>query len=330
MEINYRIRAILEEHYGITVTCIKQRTGGWSALAFFIEDKNKRYFLKVFNKKRPSSVQWICAIDKYIPLVQWLHDNTPLHNNIVSPIFTKHQDNKCEDEGYVYLLSEYIEGITVAENYLSHIQINELAKILGILHESTAIIPSELMEKQVKETFDIDFCDSLFSFINNDLHVKDDAVLQIVKPYSSCLLELTQKMRHLSNILKDNRQQFVICHADAHNWNLMQGENLMLIDWENIKLAPQEQDLILNVTEPYAVKFLSEYKRYMNYDRPDFDAFEFYYLKRKLEDILAWIMDLREEELIKSEDITLEYLKSNLRSCTHINSFRSDLKKVFI
>ena len=102
MEINKRIEAILKKYYDIEVTHIEQRTGGWSALAFLIEDECNKYFLKVYNKKRPSIAQWICAIDRYIPLVKWLQDNTILKSNIVSPIFTKLGSNKCEDEEYVY------------------------------------------------------------------------------------------------------------------------------------------------------------------------------------------------------------------------------------
>lgn len=330
MEINNRIATVLEEYYDISPTCIEKITGGWSALAFFIQDDSKKYFLKVFNKKRPSVAQWISAIDRYIPLVQWLQDNTILHNNIVSPIFTNFQSNKCEDEEYVYLLSEYIEGNTIGENILSSDQISELAKILGILHQSTASIPNELKELQVKENFDIEFCDYLSAFICDDLHTKNDVVLQIVAPYTSYLLELIERMKVLSNSLKSKPQQFVLCHSDAHNWNIMQGQEMILIDWEGLKLAPQEQDLILNLTEPYVAQFLYEYKKYMNYDKPDLEAFEFYYLKRILEDIGSWIRDLREEGLVKSENLTLELLKLNLSACTRVEHFRENLKKVFI
>lgn len=329
MEINNRIEAILKEYYDIEVTLIKQQTGGWSALAFFIEDERNKYFLKVYNKKRPSITQWIGAIDRYIPLVKWLQDNTILKNNISSPIFTKLNSNKCEDEEYVYLLSDYIEGTTIGENTLTHNQINELARILGVLNESTSSVPYELKERLTKETFEIEFCDSLASFIYNDLHMKEDVVLLTVEPYTAYLLDLIDRMRLLSRSLKLKTPQFVLCHADAHNKNIMQGQNMMLIDWECLKLAPQEQDLILNITKPYAAQFLFEYKKYVKYDEPDIDAFEFYFLKRKLEDIWEWIKQLRVEGLVRTEDITLKLLKSTLRDCTNLHNFRSDLKKFF-
>lgn len=329
MAINDQIAAVLKEYYGIAAASIEEKVGGWSALAFLIEDESNKYFLKVYNKKRPSAAKWIQAIDRYNPLVKWLHDNTILKNNVASPILTKSESYKCEDEEYVYLLSEYIEGTTIAENSLSRKQINELARILGVLHSITTSTPNELKGQQIKESFDIEFCDLLSSFIYKDLYLKDDVVLQVVKPYTHWLLDNIDRMRFLSSTLKHKPQQFVLCHADAHNWNIMQGENMVLIDWEGLKLAPQEQDLILNITEPYAVQFLGEYKKYMIYDKPDLDALEFYFLKRKLEDIWEWIKDLRIEGLVKSEDTTLKLLKLTLNDCTHIEGFRLNLKKIF-
>nr|WP_255723524.1 aminoglycoside phosphotransferase family protein [Sporosarcina sp. ACRSL] len=321
--------AILNKFYGIEATFIEQRPGGWSALAYEVQDRNNKYFLKVYNKNKPSVVRWIHAIDIYTPLVKWLHDQTDLKHHIINPILTLSDQNKCEDSEFVYVLSEYIEGVTIGENQLSSDQVNELAKILGILHNNTSMITNELKELQIKETYSTELCDSLFSFIHHDLDQKDDGLLVMVKPYIDSLKENIERIRTLSNKLANKQHNFVLSHSDAHNWNVMQSRNLMLIDWECLKLAPQEQDLILFVTESYAKQFLHEYKKYMNYDTPDFDAFEFYYLKRILEDIWEWINDLRYEGLVKSEDVTLNFLKLNLEACTRTGRFRSELQKVF-
>ncbi|WML56470.1 aminoglycoside phosphotransferase family protein [Neobacillus sp. PS2-9] len=329
MEINNRITAILIENYGIEATSIEQRPGGWSALAFFVEDQCKKYFLKVYNKRKPSIAPYIDAIDRYTPLIKWMYNHTDLKNNLANPIFTKYKSNKCEDEQYVYLLSEYIEGTTIGDKQLSQNHVNELAKILGLLHMNTSNIPNGLKQQQVNENFDIDFCENLYSFIKKDLENKDNRVLEIVKPYTGTLLEKINRKRYLSNTLISKPYQFVLSHADAHNWNVMQGEYLVLIDWECLKLAPQEQDLILIITEPYAGQFVNEYRKYMKYESPDFDAFEFYFLKRKLEDIWEWIKNLRFEGHIRSEEVTLELLKLSLDSCTRTESFRSEIQEVF-
>lgn len=329
MSINNTLMTLLSDYYDIKATHIEEQTSGWSALAFSIEDQSNKYFLKVYNKRRPSIKQWIEAIDRFTPLVKWLYDHTDLKNNIVSPIYTKLGQYKCEDEEFVYLLSDYIDGTTIGENTLTSSQVEELARILGVLHKSTAIIPNEMKAQQINETFEIGYCYSLSSFMQNDLDQINDKLFELMKPYTQTLYETIDRMKYLSNTLKSKQFDFVLSHADAHNWNLMQGHNLMLIDWECLKLAPQEQDLILNITDPYAKPFLSEYKKYIDYDSPDIEALEYYWLKRKLEDIWELIKDLRFEGLFKSEERTLNLLKWILNECTRIESFRANLKSVF-
>ncbi len=329
MTINIQILVILKEYYGIEATNIEQQIGGWSALAFLIRTESEKYFLKVYSKDRPSIAQWIYAIDRYVPLVKWLHNNTILKDNIINPIYTKFNSYKCEDDKYVYVLFEYVEGDTIGENSLNYYQINELAKIIGLLHGSTSTIPYELKEQFINENFDIEFCDRLTSFIADDLFAKEDALLFTVKPYIECLSDLINRISQLSDSLKHKPTQFVVCHSDAHNWNIIQSNSLVLIDWECLKLALPEQDLVLFAAEPYAMQFLFEYKKYVTYNVPNIDAFEFYYIKRKLEDIWEWIKQLRIEGLVLPEDKTLEFMKSNLQDCAKIDYFRSDLVKIF-
>ncbi|WP_409295357.1 aminoglycoside phosphotransferase family protein [Peribacillus sp. SCS-26] len=329
MEIENLIPHILKVNYGIEAAKIEPCTGGWSALAFKVTDEKDTYFLKVYDKNRASIVRWIDAIENYTPLVKWLHDHTELKRNLADPILTNSQEYNGDDDRYVYVLSQYIEGSTIGGGQLSRDEVSELARMIGVLHKSTAAISRELKERQAKELFEIDFCDSLSSFIHDDLQKKDDIILKMVSPYTGVLLDNIERIKYVSRTLKDKTHQYVLCHADVHNWNIMRGENLMLIDWECAKLAPVEQDLILIVTEPYARQFLDEYKRHIEYNTPDLDAYEFYYLKRILEDIWEWIGDLRFEGLVKSEAETLEYLKLNLEACTRTGGFRPRIQNLF-
>ena len=59
MDRERRIKVILEEHYNIHAKRIVQLKGGWSALAYLIVDDKKKYFLKVYDKSRAASTNWI-------------------------------------------------------------------------------------------------------------------------------------------------------------------------------------------------------------------------------------------------------------------------------
>lgn len=321
-----QIDTILKEHYNIRAKRIVQHKGGWSALAYLISDHDQKYFLKVYDKKRSSSTKWINAVDQYMPIVEWLRGHTALKKHVVKPILTNTEMYACADEDYVYVLSAFIDGYTIGNNPLKIGQVNEIAKILGTLHRSTEDVPAHLIEQLPRENFNIEFCRSLYKFIKNDLLLKHDVVLRVVKPFTSYLLDNIKRMKYLADMLKKKSNQYVLCHGDAHYWNMIQSKRIKLIDWECAILAPPEQDLILHVTGKNPEPFLSFYRQYIPSNELDLDALEFYFLKRRLEGIWQWIKDLRSKETIKSQEETLKLLRINLIECTKVTSFRAYLE----
>ena len=326
MDREKQMRAILKEHYNIHAKRIVQIKGGWSAFAYLIVDSNRKYFLKVYDKKRTSSTKWINAIDQYMPIVEWLRGHTALKKHVVKPMLTNSEMYTCEDEEAVYILSAFVDGYTVGSSPLKLGQVNEIAKILGTLHRSTEDLPAHLMKQLPRENFDIGFCRSLFSFIKNDLLSKHDAVLRTVKPFTGYLLDNIKRMKYLAETLKKKPKQYVLCHGDAHYWNMIQSKHIKLIDWECANLAPPEQDLILHIAGQNAELFLSVYRKYITSYELDLDALEFYFLKRRLENVWEWIQDLRSKEAIKSQEETLKLLRINLIECTKVTSFRAYLE----
>ena len=134
-------------------------------------------------------------------------------------------------------------------------------------------------------------------------------------------------MNDLADTLKKKSLQYVLCHGDAHYWNMIQSKRIKLIDWECAMLAPPEQDLILHVTGQHTASFLATYRKYVQTKELDLDALEFYFLKRRLEGIWQWIQDLRNHEVIKSQEETVKLLKLNLIECTKVTRFRAYLEK---
>ena len=329
MDREKRIQVILEEHYNIHAKRIVQLKGGWSALAYLIVDDKKKYFLKVYDKSRAASANWIKAIDQYMPIVEWLHGHTKLKKHVVKPTLTNTEMYSCDDGDMVYVLSSFIEGYTIGNRPLKREQVNEIAKIIGILHRSKDDVPKHLIKKLPQENFNIEFCRSLFAFIKKDLLSKQDVVLRIVRPFTGYLLDNIKRMKYLAETLKKKPKQYVLCHGDAHYWNMIQGKRIKLIDWECAMLAPPEQDLILHVTGQNTETFLDFYKQYGSSHELDLDALEFYFLKRRLEGIWEWIQDLRNEEVIKSKEETVRLLKLNLIECTKVTGFRAYLETVY-
>lgn len=106
-----------------------------------------------------------------------------------------------------------------------------------------------------------------------------------------------------------------LCHTDLHPWNMMQsGQQLMLIDWEGLKLAPVEADMMFLVNEPFFDQFMNIYRK----RHPDYavnaDALQFYQGRRKLEDIWEFLEQLIHDFQDASQrEATLNHLTKELQ-----------------
>src|SRR5690625_4345995 len=72
----------------------------------------------------------------------------------------------------------------------------------------------------------------------------------------------------------------------------MQSEQLMIIDWEGLRLAPAEADMMFFVDQPYFHTFLRIYQTFHPNYSINPGALNFYKKKRKLEDIWEFIEQL--------------------------------------
>lgn len=78
---------ILKLNYNIAIKSITQIEGGWSALAYIVEDfDNIKYLLKVYEKSRASTAYLTSKVDTYMPIVDWLNQNTKLRDKIIHKI----------------------------------------------------------------------------------------------------------------------------------------------------------------------------------------------------------------------------------------------------
>ncbi len=70
--------------------------------------------------------------------------------------------------------------------------------------------------------------------------------LASMKEKRSLILDLVKRSEILAARLQARSPGFVLCHSDAHAWNLLidpQGQ-LYIVDWDNPILAPKERDLM--------------------------------------------------------------------------------------
>ncbi|MFI6673722.1 phosphotransferase enzyme family protein [Kribbella sp. NPDC050470] len=85
----------------------------------------------------------------------------------------------------------------------------------------------------------------------------------------------------------------VVCHADPHLGNVLVNDSVHLIDWDDVVLAPPEQDLMfmlggMGSLGPTTPEHLSAFFKGYGDLEPDPDAVTYYRHARAVEDVVLW------------------------------------------
>lgn len=308
-----KLKSVLKNQYDVNTTDILPQKGGWASLAYRVSNRNQSYFLKVYEKDRASTPKLTALIDHYMPVILWLWHKNHLKGKISVPFLTNSGQYKSEDEYGVYLLYDYIEGETVGKRDLSEVQARQLAKIITELHAYGEDVP--VRTDTIREDFDVPFLQSLQQLLHTEKDRFPFNVWELINPFIPHLKNLMHTVEDLSQHLKKCDLPMALCHTDLHNWNLMQsGQQLMVIDWEGLKLAPVEADLMFIVGKPYFNEFLSIYRETHRNFEIDSYALQFYQNRRRLEDIWEFIEQLLYDDQSDQERaVTMNYLREELK-----------------
>lgn len=301
-----RLKQMLCNEYGIRAHFLEEIPSGWSASAWKVHSDCGDYFLKVYDKHKSSTKKWIARIDSYMPVVLWLYKNTELRRKMTAPILSKDGSYKKEDATFLYMVFPFIKGPTLCNDKLEREQICEIAQIISELHFIGSEIP--LPTDSLKETFDVSFCMTLADLLGNINH--SFYLKEMIIPYIDILTKAIETLQKKSVLLQSSKIPYCLCHTDIHGWNLIQSENLILIDWEGLKIAPVEADLF-SFTETFFYgygweDFMAVYSAVHKNYKVNHDAMLFYRLRRRLEDIYEFI------ESILFDDLTQDDINQNL------------------
>ncbi|GGJ65036.1 aminoglycoside phosphotransferase family protein [Virgibacillus salexigens] len=307
-----RLTSMLKTYYNLELPTIQEQKGGWASLAYKVSIGTEAYFLKVYEKQRASTPKYTELINDYAPVLKWLEENTELNGHLPVPILTRNDSYTCEDDQAVYMVYNYIEGDTIGDTKLSQSQIIHLAKLLSKLHTfGEKEIPMNLYA--LKESYDLPFLSQLTKSLKEIEKLPTD-IRELLWFYQDPLEQLLSEMKRLASSLKNAKLTMRLCHTDLHYWNLMQTSNqLILIDWEGLKLAPVEADLMFFVDKPYFKQFLDVYRQRHNQFKINESALQFYQLRRKLEDIWEFLEQLMIDRLEgRARQHTINILKKEL------------------
>jgi thiamine kinase-like enzyme len=307
----------LPTEYGITPVSCSPAPGGFSAKAYRVSGADGGlYFLKVYDKSLPTTSYYVERIDMYMPILDWLSASPHLRGRVLAPVRTRQGAYKIEAGNEIGVLFLFAEGTVPGIEGMTLPQTVELAKILASLHEVGAEAPFVVDQEDAS----LSFCDRLETFLADADTVKHSALYDIVAPHEAMLHSAIREARRLRDITESQRLPLVLCHGDAHGNNVIQGERLILADWEGLCMAPPEADLFIYAWHPHGAALLEAYSDARDYQiKPE--LLRFYVLRRRLEDVWVDIQRLTEEALDASETAKqLDYVRRGIEEVRRMQS----------
>ncbi len=207
-------------------------------------------------------------------------------------------------EDFALILYPFVEGHNGFEVDLAEQHWTMLGKALKAMHTTT--LPLALASRLPQEQFSTRWCGvvkqaqaSIASAPSQDPLILQLAALLQEKQAS--IHRLIERTEHFAALLNPHSLPFVLCHADIHVGNILLDTHsvLHIIDWDEIKLAPKERDLMYigaGIGGPWPN---DEARFYQGYGPTTIDpvAFAYYRYSRIVEDI-----GISCEEILSSEN----------------------------
>ena len=271
--------------YGLEQAGAERIAGGLSAAAYAVRDGRGRYFLKAYDRRDAQTRQWTERIALYMPVLARLAASDALRGRIVRPVPARDGAYSVQDGERVYILFDFVPGRAAGFGPMTRAQTLELAETMALLHGQA--VPPEA--RRLEADGSLTFCDALEGWLADGFTALPADAAAVLRPCREPLLEKTGRTRALAPAVERSGARKVLCHTDAHGMNLIQGERLVLVDWEGLALAPAEADLFMFAARESWPLFLARYRAVRPDAQVSAERLAFYACRRKLEDVAAFL-----------------------------------------
>ncbi|MEI7579532.1 MAG: aminoglycoside phosphotransferase family protein [bacterium] len=291
-----QILNLIKENYGLNIQTISFVNKGYGDHNYFITDKSgKKYFLKIARNVKGTTIG--------LKVCQYLHEIA--FTNISQVITTKSNTIGVLFEKHLITILEFIDGAEIGEikneeterlalMILSKLHRIKLTQVVNFIPRISFIAASgkslfnKLQQVKIKH-YQLDFEKQFQKMLADNYNLLIDAIDKLNDLTKQCVLE---------------HQEFVICHRDCHGYNFMKmktGE-LFLIDWDSVKLAPPEQDLIF-----FSEENISKYYPFPKNKKLNQKTFLYFALERQIDDLQAFVETiLLSDTVIKEKQASFE------------------------
>jgi spectinomycin phosphotransferase len=252
-----KIIAVLKSDYGISATQINFLPIGNASNTWIysVDASEDKYFLKL--KKGGFD-------GASIETSRYLYDSGI--SAIVAPLSTQAKKLWAQCDEYVLILFSYIDATSADASGLSHEQWREFGKTLSAIHKSK--LPEELTTQLKVETFISEawlWIEKIKSRIDqgNFADSQQGSFADFWNQKQEVIENILKRAKESSDLILENPPDNMICHTDIHLANVLVSpdEQIHIVDWDAVMLAPKERDLMFILGRDEASLFFEGYGR---------------------------------------------------------------------
>jgi len=253
------IVARIGERFGLDISSVTFMPKGNDSSAWAYRlDGDDSWFLKVFGRTVDRGG---LDVPRYLASLGIDH--------LVPSVTTVDGVGADEGDPFTFVVYPFFEGVAAGELGASGPLRASLGRLLRSIHD--APIPPEVDAAMRRERFDVRDADYVWRALEHAPRRRpcdaiEDRFLEAWKRHAAEIEHSLTRGEALSQIVKQDEREMVICHADYHAWNVLVADNgdFVVVDWDETIIAPPERDLMFvdgNVADldPAGIEFYEGY-----------------------------------------------------------------------
>jgi Ser/Thr protein kinase RdoA (MazF antagonist) len=239
------IVGVINKNYDFKIESISFMDKG-SFFAFSAETNKNKLFIKIYPRSYSLSADYTFTETKLNTIGKTLTQLMSEHGlKNIPKVYANIQGKFCTPyDNYFLMVFDYLAGKSPSYEP-NELNAEKLQDVLSILHG----VPLGGFSQLMREDFSINYALCLINWIekSKNLHAEStplNKMLCRIKNEQAYLQQLIDQLKTLQKNVCAKENKFVVTHGDPHHFNIIQNNNdLFLVDWDDIKLAPRERDI---------------------------------------------------------------------------------------
>jgi len=291
-------RQLITDRYGLQITQVTEAPRQFVAETWFITAGSNRYFVKVVDKPI-----FIPEIIRSLPVLDAMH-NAGL-KRISHPIKTVDGELAIMDQTTLIVLYNAIDAVQ-SEEYDENAFGRTLAEIHAITPQIDVAIPTEDFQFPYRKQYAAQWQGMMLRTM-----VKDDITSNLREVLTKYRTRIEGQYKRFNILMPEMQKldhEMVITHGDAGGNTLVKApDDLHIIDWDGILLAPPERDMWIPGSE-----FMKGYQTVRPKVTPNPLVLEYYTLNYYFQSMVHHMSEIISTKEPEHRKKNVEQIESNL------------------